>query len=102
MNNKTKIVFAVVLALVIMGMTSVFADVAGADEAVVVLEITVRPGDTVWATGKRFARPGEDIRAVVERIYKENNLYGRSIIQPGQKLRIPVYGQSAADREAAR
>jgi hypothetical protein len=73
---------------------------AASDGALDYVEITVLPGDTVWAISGGFAAAGEDIRAVVERVYKENRLDAGRVIRPGQKLVVPVrkepYGEKIA------
>ncbi len=58
--------------------------------------VTVLNGDTVWAIARQFAAKDEDIRMVVARIYKENNLGGRAVIQPGQQLVVPVKTKEVA------
>jgi hypothetical protein len=72
-----------------------FSSPGGAFEYV---EITVLPGDTVWAISEGFAADGEDIRAVIGRVYKENRLSAGKAIRPGQKITVPVLKGSAGGR----
>ena len=51
--------------------------------------ITVAGGDTLWAIGCRHAESNEDVRAVIKRIEKANNLTSNQL-QPGQVLIIPM------------
>ena len=39
---------------------------------------------------RRYTRPEEDVREVIDRIAKANHLDLRQAIQPGQKLMVPV------------
>ena len=51
--------------------------------------ITVRTGDTLWDIAADWSGKDEDIREVILRIRKENNLKG-SNLAIGQRLVIPV------------
>ena len=51
--------------------------------------ITVRTGDTLWDIAADWSGKDEDIREVILRIRKENNLKG-SNLAIGQQLVIPV------------
>lgn len=81
----------ILLSLVtIVSMMILFVDINNSS-AVSHQTVTVCEGDTIWSFGEKFAQKGEDVRIVVERIYKVNNLDERSFIQPGQTLLIPVH-----------
>lgn len=47
-------------------------------------------GDSLWGIARRYTRPEEDVREVIDRIAKANHLDLRQAIQPGQKLTVPV------------
>lgn len=47
--------------------------------------VIVAPGDTLWDIAGRIARPGEDVRAVVERLRMANGLTGAGLVE-GQAL----------------
>ncbi len=49
----------------------------------------VQPGDTLWSIAKAHGSPQHDIRAIVYRIQKLNDLES-PIIRPGQCLLLPV------------
>ena len=51
--------------------------------------ITVHTGDTLWDIAADWSGKEEDIREVILRIQKENNLTG-SYLAVGQQLVIPV------------
>ena len=51
--------------------------------------ITVHTGDTLWDIASDWSSKDEDIREVILRIQKENNLTG-SNLSVGQQLVIPV------------
>ena len=51
--------------------------------------ITVHTGDTLWDIAAEWGSRDEDIREVILRIQKENNLTG-SNLSVGQQLVIPV------------
>lgn len=51
--------------------------------------ITVHSGDTLWEIASAHAPAGADIREVVFRIRRANNLR-TSVLQPGQVIVIPV------------
>ncbi|MEG1726872.1 MAG: LysM domain-containing protein [Acidaminococcaceae bacterium] len=53
-------------------------------------QVVVRSGDTVWSIADHYATPGEDVRAVVYRIYKINKLENNKPIIPGQNLLVPL------------
>ena len=74
-----------------------FAAPGGAYEYI---EITVLPGDTVWAISGGFTAAGEDVRAVVDRVYKQNKLDADKVIQPGQKIVVPALKAPASEKIA--
>ncbi len=51
--------------------------------------ITVHSGDTMWAIANRWSDDREDVRQVIHRICKANNLKSKHVY-PGQVLKIPV------------
>jgi nucleoid-associated protein YgaU len=64
------------------------------------IEITVLPGDTVWTISGEFAAAGEDVRAVVDRVYQQNKLDAGKAIQPGQKIVVPALKGSKGEKIA--
>lgn len=54
------------------------------------IEVTVRPGDTIWKIAKEHASEGKDIREIVYLISKINDI-DDSIIHSGEVLEIPIY-----------
>ncbi|MDD6288328.1 LysM peptidoglycan-binding domain-containing protein [Acidaminococcus fermentans] len=53
-------------------------------------QVVVFRGDSLWGIARRYTRPEEDVREVIDRIAKANHLDLRQAIQPGQKLTVPV------------
>ncbi len=52
--------------------------------------VTVYTGDSLWSIASRFTGEDEDVRAVIDRISRENHLGPNDVLQPGQKLLVPV------------
>lgn len=69
------------------------ADVAPSDRGAdpvagqVPRSIIVQRGDTLWEIAAGIVRPGEDIRAVIERLRRLNHLPGAALVE-GQVLRL--------------
>ena len=56
--------------------------------------VTVAQGDTLWDIACRYAEGKEDVRLVMERITKANNIdAGR--IYPGQVIKVPLRMQES-------
>jgi nucleoid-associated protein YgaU len=53
-------------------------------------QVTIHQGDSLWTIAGRWTEKNEDVREVIYRIEQENNLTGSEILQPGQKIIIPV------------
>ena len=51
-------------------------------------QVVVFRGDSLWGIARRYTRPEEDVREVIDRIAKANHLDLRQAIQPGQKLMV--------------
>ncbi|WP_158587994.1 LysM peptidoglycan-binding domain-containing protein [Actinomadura logoneensis] len=54
-----------------------------------VVPVVVRSGDTLWGIAGR-ADPAADPRREVARIQELNGLPEGALVQPGQRLRVPV------------
>jgi LysM repeat protein len=77
-------------ALAVAGALSAQSAVADAPgEAVPVVTRTVVQGETLWSIAGSVARPGEDLRDVVDRLESLNGLTG-SAIRAGQELVVPA------------
>jgi nucleoid-associated protein YgaU len=55
---------------------------------VVVDEVVVQSGDTLWGIASTASAPGEDVRETIARIMELNGL-SSSTIRPGQRLVVP-------------
>lgn len=51
--------------------------------------VTVVSGETLWEIAGRHTEPQEDVREVMHRISKANNLKSK-FVYPGQVLKIPM------------
>jgi nucleoid-associated protein YgaU len=76
------------LATFSIGRTAVGASPSSAGPALT--QVTVQPGDTLWAIAKRVA-PGDDPRDTIHRILEINGLHD-SAVQAGQRLGVPASG----------
>ena len=48
----------------------------------------VDEGDTVWGIARKFCPDNQDVRDMVHRIYRDNNLKENADLRPGQDLVI--------------
>jgi hypothetical protein len=92
LTGRGRAVVLVVLVALLLAAFSLGRTVAeGSTEAPAgaqVEQVTVLPGDTLWAVAQRIA-PGQDPRPVVEQIRRLNDLPGGGL-QAGQQLLLPV------------
>ncbi|SDX17351.1 LysM domain-containing protein [Marininema mesophilum] len=51
--------------------------------------VEVKAGETIWSLAHLYGDPKDDIRKTVDVIQEANQL-DTAIIQPGQKLRVPI------------
>jgi len=54
------------------------------------IDVTVKPGDTIWRIAREHTNEEKDIREVVYVISKINEI-DNSIIHSGQVLKVPIY-----------
>lgn len=66
---------------------------AAASEPVRVVSVQVQPGDTLWSLAEMYDDNSMDLRHYIFLIERYNKLEN-DILQPGQTLLIPVYGDS--------
>ena len=91
MYKKSLIFMAVMLYMVfIMGMA--FTEEGQASQSFRNIEVTVYHGDTLWDIAAHLKANDEDTREVLNRIYRFNDLRGKSI-KPGDKIIVPVQKQ---------
>ncbi len=75
----------------------------------VMAEITVKPGDTLWAIAQTYGDPDTYILERVDAVVRANRLRRGSVLREGQRLIVPVtnrtaqlyYGGTYASREIA-
>ncbi len=85
----------IVIVLMILLVFSATAMAVPSDkEEFTFVNVVVRKGDTIWDLSKSFAAKNEDVRIVVDRIYKVNKIQDSSI-RPGQSLVVPVQKEHA-------
>lgn len=63
----------------------------GPSTGIEVQRYVVAPGDTLWEIATGLARPGEDLRNVVQRIEVLNDMTSASVIA-GEEILLPVAG----------
>jgi nucleoid-associated protein YgaU len=78
----------VVLAILFFIASTVFASVSNAMQEPVYETVIVKSGDTVWDIAKDCGDNKQDVRQVIQTIYKLNGMDSPKIY-PGQILRIP-------------
>lgn len=52
--------------------------------------VTVQSGDTMYGIAAKYAVDGEDVREVIYRAEEATGLRSSSLIQPGDKIIVPV------------
>ncbi|KNF08913.1 LysM domain-containing protein [Gottschalkia purinilytica] len=53
-------------------------------------EVVISDGDTVWQIAKKFNNNNEDVRIMVNRIIRANDLKNQ-FIKPGDTIKVPLY-----------
>lgn len=82
--NKILVILCIGLSLYT-GINLVFAE----EPVYYTQTITVHSGDTMWSIAGRWSDDREDVRQVIHRICKANNLKSQHVY-PGQVLKVPV------------
>lgn len=82
---KTFFMTFIIATVVLVGANKVFVDEPVYKNHIV----TVSKGDTLWDIAAQHSAPGEDVREVIYRISRSNNLTDKTLY-PGQQLNIPV------------
>jgi hypothetical protein len=77
-----------VLLILAAGAFLLFSLGVQADVPLVVDEVVVVSGDTLWAIAATVTEPGDDIRQTIAEIMELNDL-SSSTIRPGQRLLVP-------------
>jgi len=93
LTRRGRVVLVLVAILVALGGTFVAtrAAAAGPVSAPEVQRYVVSPGDTLWQIASGIARPGEDLRDVVQRIEVLNNMSSASLVA-GDEIVLPLAG----------
>jgi LysM repeat protein len=55
---------------------------------------TVQSGDTLWKLARRYGDPEVYILDRIDELANENNLKADSVLQPGQRIAIPIHGEA--------
>lgn len=88
------ILAAVLLALFLLGIWACRA--RSGDVPVVMAQVTVKQGDTLWALASRHGDPKQYILKRVDALARINDLGTSSVLYEGQTLIVPV-GNSESD-----
>lgn len=80
-------IIAVLLTLVLL---FTWASAKAATTSAPMQVMQVQPGDTLWSIARQAGGQQQDVRQVIQEIREMNEL-GEALIQPGQKLLVPVY-----------
>lgn len=89
---KKSSIFLAVMFYVLFLMGVAFTEEGQARQHFKNVEVTVRHGDTLWDIASLCKAKNEDVREVLDRIYKVNDIRGRSI-RPGEKIVVPAQKQ---------
>jgi Tfp pilus assembly protein FimV len=93
LTRRGRLVVVLLALLILVGGTLVATRAAaeGPSSGTQVQRYVVSPGDTLWQIASGVARPGEDLRNVVQRIELLNNMTSASVIA-GQEILLPFAG----------
>ncbi len=90
LTRRGRVVIALLgLVLATAGVMGGRAVADGPQQATEVQTYSVQSGDTMWSIAQGVAQPGEDVRDVVIRLQRLNDL-GDSSLLAGQVLMLPV------------
>lgn len=90
--NQTRFIIATVLTLIIFSAIITYVSGSFISEATStkdIISVTISPGDTLWDLASEYNYFNEDIREVVYRIKKYNEL-NNEILLVGQVVEIPI------------
>ncbi len=81
---------AVAALLFLLTATMALARRNGSKQIPAHVSLTVQSGDTLWKLAHRYGDPRQYILERVDDLANENNLQADSVLQPGQRILIPV------------
>jgi hypothetical protein len=89
-QKAARVLVCVVIMVVIVACSGMFAFQADAhsDQGDVHQEIVIGSGDTLWSIANEHSKPGESVRAYINKI-KELNHLDSSMIKQGQAILLP-------------
>jgi hypothetical protein len=90
-RGRFVVVLLALLIVVAGALVATRAAAEGPSSGTQVERYVVSPGDTLWQIASGVARPGEDLRNVVQRIELLNNMTSASVIA-GQEILLPLAG----------
>ena len=93
LTRRGRLLVVLLALLVVLGgaLVATRAAAEGTSSGVQVQRYVVAPGDTLWEIATGVARPGQDLRDVVQRIELLNNMTSASVIA-GQEILLPLAG----------
>jgi LysM repeat protein len=90
-NKKRFLVFTTVFILFIFSVIQLInAQTTDAQEAVQIVTIRVKEGDSLWKLADTYDNNKMDLREYIYIIQSVNDI-SNTILQPGQKIRIPIF-----------
>jgi Tfp pilus assembly protein FimV len=91
LTRRGRIVVVLVLALLTLGVLSAGRQALSAatgNDRPATVQVTVRPGDTLWSIADRITPKGQDVRITVAQIRSLNGLRDGTV-RAGSRLRLP-------------
>lgn len=95
MNAYSRAVRERILLALLLGFAAVFfltgfsATAAPQREQVIIMNITVQEGDSLWKIAQQHMKRGQDIRNVIYEIRAVNQMGSDVALRPGQQLKVP-------------
>ncbi len=89
-RNFARAILLIIAVIILAGI--IMPDKIVAGEPLQVITVIVEPGDSLWKIAERYDDNSMDLRKYIH-IIKEYNHLKSSQLQPGQIIKVPIYGE---------